>query len=157
MDVAEHSMIDGDIECDGCRYNLRGLSRLANCPECGSPIAKSMAVHKRTSSSRFRRISPNRLRVLLIAHVAVGLVYLVLFVVPQAIHNEPWAAAYNVRLPTLASRLLIVAGLPMAAVLGISTLVLAIVNRDRMSAQQFRRFMIVCLAASVPQVILFVN
>ena len=157
MDVPEHSMIDGDIECNGCRYNLRGLSRLGNCPECGSPIAKSIAVHKKTFSSRFRRVRPNRLRMLLIAHVAVGLVYLGLFVVPHAIQNEPWAAAYNVRLLTKVSQLLIFPGLPMAAVLGITTLILAIANRDRMSAQQFRRFMILCLAASVPQVISFVN
>lgn len=157
MDIPEDSMFDGDFECDSCRYNLCGLSRSGNCPECGSPIAKSIAVHKKTSSSRFRRMRPNRLRMLLIAHVAVGLVYLVLFVVPQAIQNEPSAAAYNLQLPTSARRLLLIAGLPMAAVLGITTLVLAIANRDRMSAQQFRRFMIVCLAASVPQVIFFVS
>lgn len=45
----------------------------------------------------------------------------------------------------------------MAAVLGITTLILANTNRDRMSAQQFRRFMLVCLVASVPQVISLVN
>lgn len=157
MDVPKHSTIEGDIECVGCRYNLRGLSRLGNCPECGSPIAKSIAVHKKTITSRFRRVRPNRLRMLLIAHVAVGLVYLVLFVGPHAIHNTPWAAAYNLQLPTSARALLVLAGLPMAVVLGISTLVLAIANRDRMSTRRFRRFMIVCLVASAPQVFLLVT
>lgn len=95
MGEPEDSMIDGDIECDGCRYNLRGLSKLGNCPECGSPLAQSIAVHKKTYSSRFRRIRPNRLRMLLIAHVAVGLVYLVLIIVPHVIQNEPWAVAYQ--------------------------------------------------------------
>ena len=46
MGEPEDLMIDGDFECDDCRYNLRGLSRLGNCPECGSPIAESITVHK---------------------------------------------------------------------------------------------------------------
>lgn len=157
MTVPDQTLFDDDFACDGCRYDLRGLSRSGNCPECGLSIAKSFAVHKKTISSPFRRVRPSRLRVLLIAHIAMGLVYLLQFGMPYVIHQLPWADVFNPRTVTLVRRLFTFLGLPMAAVLGISTLVLAIANRDRMSAQQFRRFMIVCLAASVPQVIFFVS
>jgi hypothetical protein len=30
--------IDQDMACIVCEYNLRGLSRLGRCPECGTPI-----------------------------------------------------------------------------------------------------------------------
>lgn len=33
--------IDGDVPCFKCGYNLKGLPRGGNCPECGAPIAGS--------------------------------------------------------------------------------------------------------------------
>lgn len=35
--------IDRDLKCDGCEYNLRGLSIDSRCPECGRSIAQTIA------------------------------------------------------------------------------------------------------------------
>ena len=32
-----------DVPCVGCRYNLRSLSHDAVCPECATPVGKSVA------------------------------------------------------------------------------------------------------------------
>jgi hypothetical protein len=32
---------DLDVRCLRCEYNLRGLDRAGNCPECGEPIEAS--------------------------------------------------------------------------------------------------------------------
>jgi hypothetical protein len=34
---------DFDLFCLDCRYNLRGLTRDARCPECGKPVAAALA------------------------------------------------------------------------------------------------------------------
>lgn len=34
--------LDRDVACRGCGYNLRGLLRDGACPECGSPVARSL-------------------------------------------------------------------------------------------------------------------
>jgi len=34
-------MIDGDLPCIQCGYNLRSLSRAGNCPECGFPVEET--------------------------------------------------------------------------------------------------------------------
>ena len=42
--TADHvPAIDTDFACAACGYNLRGLSRESACPECGTPIARSLA------------------------------------------------------------------------------------------------------------------
>jgi hypothetical protein len=34
--------VDGDVLCIQCGYNLRGLTSDRNCPECGTPVARSL-------------------------------------------------------------------------------------------------------------------
>lgn len=47
-DVVQH-----DVPCTTCAYNLRTLSRGAKCPECGEPVMDS-------SPGRSHRVPPNR-------------------------------------------------------------------------------------------------
>jgi hypothetical protein len=35
------TVIDADLSCAICNYNLKGLSPDANCPECGQPVART--------------------------------------------------------------------------------------------------------------------
>ncbi len=39
-------MIDHDLPCVGCGYNLRGLSVDARCPECAAAIGPSRDAHR---------------------------------------------------------------------------------------------------------------
>src|SRR4051812_40156282 len=39
--VAMSSVIDADLPCSICSYNLKGLAPDANCPECGQAIART--------------------------------------------------------------------------------------------------------------------
>src|SRR5689334_8484982 len=46
-DTAQHpQMIDYDLPCNGCGYNLRGLAIEGNCPECACRIAFSASDNK---------------------------------------------------------------------------------------------------------------
>lgn len=40
-DAPPASMVQSDLACVHCSYNLRGLSRAGNCPECGKPVYES--------------------------------------------------------------------------------------------------------------------
>lgn len=40
-------VLDRNLPCDGCRYNLRGLEPSGRCPECGLDIASSLAADAR--------------------------------------------------------------------------------------------------------------
>jgi len=35
-------MVEGEVGCVSCGYNLRGLRTSAVCPECGTPVSRSM-------------------------------------------------------------------------------------------------------------------
>ena len=41
--IASANVIDRDLTCDGCEYNLRGLPGNGRCPECALPIERSIA------------------------------------------------------------------------------------------------------------------
>lgn len=38
----ETQTIDKDLSCSRCGYNLKGLDRSGNCPECGQPIEETL-------------------------------------------------------------------------------------------------------------------
>ncbi len=60
----------GALQCDRCRYLLKGLPRGGNCPECGTPIRLSIAAHVR----RLRQQPPKHTAILLYVAVAYSLV-----------------------------------------------------------------------------------
>jgi len=41
---ADSEVISADLHCVRCGYNLRGLSRSGRCPECNTPIPRSLRV-----------------------------------------------------------------------------------------------------------------
>src|SRR4051812_1798992 len=43
MSIAPPTLLTSDLPCFQCRYNLRALPADGNCPECGTPIAQSLA------------------------------------------------------------------------------------------------------------------
>jgi len=45
--------IKEDLSCVKCGYNLRGLPRRHRCPECGTPVQRSIGGHLLTSASSF--------------------------------------------------------------------------------------------------------
>lgn len=48
-------VLTGDLPCAKCRYNLRGLSILAVCPECGTPVRGTILA---TVDPHARELSP---------------------------------------------------------------------------------------------------
>jgi hypothetical protein len=40
--VDPNAPLDVDLECVGCKYNLRGLLVRSRCPECGAPVIRSV-------------------------------------------------------------------------------------------------------------------
>lgn len=88
------SLIDSDLECIGCGYNLRTLTRDANCPECAAPVADSVDafppafLFRRWSSIRWIRLGL-LLWVLSILAWAGGLIYCTMRV---AWATELWTA-----------------------------------------------------------------
>src|ERR1700689_2706978 len=44
--------IDRDVPCVKCGYNLRTLSTIGHCPECGAGIGQSLAIPNITSYGR---------------------------------------------------------------------------------------------------------
>jgi hypothetical protein len=52
-------IVDSDLHCAGCGYNLRTLTFSGRCPECGEPVAMSL----RSTAFRFRNpATPKRVR-----------------------------------------------------------------------------------------------
>jgi hypothetical protein len=45
----------GDLACVGCGYNLRGLTRRGRCPECGTPIRRSIPSRNAKAAGVARR------------------------------------------------------------------------------------------------------
>lgn len=41
LSTYRNAQIEGDVACVRCGYNLKGLPRGGNCPECGAPVASS--------------------------------------------------------------------------------------------------------------------
>jgi hypothetical protein len=44
-------VLNHDLPCAQCAYNLRGLQRNQHCPECGYPIADSIGTYIRLSAA----------------------------------------------------------------------------------------------------------
>jgi len=43
LSLSDDGRIDADLLCVGCGYNLRGLLPQDSCPECATPLSRSMA------------------------------------------------------------------------------------------------------------------
>ncbi|OWY70566.1 hypothetical protein B7486_13170 [cyanobacterium TDX16] len=109
-------LIDADLECVGCGYNLRTLARDANCPECAAPVGDSVDafppafLFRRWSSIRWIRLGL-LLWVLSILAWAGGFIYCTMRV---AWATELWIAArwsYNAAIQGNVSWLIELAGL----------------------------------------------
>ncbi len=59
--------LTGDLPCASCGYNLRGLSIMHECPECGVPVRATLLARVDPKATELRRITRPRL-------VAAGLV-----------------------------------------------------------------------------------
>ncbi|MGQ0628970.1 MAG: hypothetical protein ACT4PL_12830 [Phycisphaerales bacterium] len=57
--VAARSAIDYDKACGNCNYNLRGLTRAAVCPECGTPIDCGVTPGESASAAGKRSSRPS--------------------------------------------------------------------------------------------------
>lgn len=87
--------VQDDLVCSQCKYSLRTLSADADCPECGWPVAQSIAFHQ--STRRWK------LRLLVIALVTASMATLVLvcvtqfYVRPEGISRArpDWTLYYN--------------------------------------------------------------
>lgn len=55
------SALSGDLPCLRCRYNLRGLSVLGVCPECGTPVRATLLSVVDPHASELRPIARVRL------------------------------------------------------------------------------------------------
>ena len=53
----EHTLIAAELRCGRCGYNLRGLSPLGACPECGHDIWSSVVRTVDPAASRLPRLS----------------------------------------------------------------------------------------------------
>ena len=59
--------LTGDLPCVSCRYNLRGLSVRATCPECGAPVGVTILARVDPMAAELKPIATPRV-------AAVGLV-----------------------------------------------------------------------------------
>ncbi|MGH7132185.1 MAG: hypothetical protein ACREJO_09605 [Phycisphaerales bacterium] len=62
-----HSVLDSDFPCLRCGYNLRGLHHHGHCPECGTPIERSL------SGDLLRFCAPEYLRKLARGTLIIGI------------------------------------------------------------------------------------
>jgi hypothetical protein len=52
-DASNPVLIDFDLPCTTCGYNLRALQVIGSCPECSQPVMRSIDLHMRRRISRF--------------------------------------------------------------------------------------------------------
>jgi predicted RNA-binding Zn-ribbon protein involved in translation (DUF1610 family) len=49
--MPDHNTLNSDLACVICGYRLRGLATNACCPECGTPIERSLRGDELSSAS----------------------------------------------------------------------------------------------------------
>jgi hypothetical protein len=94
-DAAGTSQIAHDLACGGCGYNLRGLSREGQCPECGRPVGESVReAINRILPEWGRHAGTARLQAMNgVALFSLGAVLFAIRAVPQDPQRPWWSAA----------------------------------------------------------------
>ncbi|MBU0716828.1 MAG: hypothetical protein KJ749_01135 [Planctomycetes bacterium] len=155
VSMAENNRsILGNLICDGCGYNLRGLSSSGNCPECGIPIAKTIAYRP----NPLRRLSKRCLRFLYRTNVLIGAWYALGFVIPDLIYNGPWPILFRFKLLSVAvilALLLALLELPLAILYSAVVVALIWANRDRYPRRRATWMLAISATAFVPTVYVF--
>jgi hypothetical protein len=104
-------VINHDLHCINCQYNLRGLDAMGKCPECAAPITSSISTRSRVSPAQWRVI--HRSLVMVIA-ANLGLVLILIVAV-----TEPWTFDFSLILPDLLIAL-VIAGMVVLRTVGYS-------------------------------------
>lgn len=88
--AAEQAVIEHDLACRGCGYNLRGLSPRSRCPECDQPISHALQGDwLRYSDPRWVTTIANGYR-LLAGAVAIGLLAIIFAAASAHSLAIPW-------------------------------------------------------------------
>src|SRR3954471_13836356 len=75
MEETHAAIIQSDMECSGCRYDLRGMPADGRCPECGQAIAITLlATLEKTGAVTLRPALTRKVR----AALRDGLILLLL-------------------------------------------------------------------------------
>jgi len=103
--MQENGIVEEDMPCASCGYNLRTLASDGRCPECGETVARSLGAGRMLSIEEFRRLSRCAavmapLTVVLIIHLALQSVFVevVYRSMPELITAilEVYPAAYGI-------------------------------------------------------------
>src|SRR5688500_18541478 len=99
-------MVDHDLPCARCGYNLRTLDAGANCPECAAPVAHSLSLSGLALPDRRRLrlmivsalvgylITPVNVAQVLLGYrvIAPRIEWLAVLLTSEAAYNAAWGA-----------------------------------------------------------------
>lgn len=91
-------MIEGDLTCVHCRYNLRGLTSSGRCPECGESIAVTLAQIQERDEIESPKHRIIRGAVTLRASIYLLIAAIVVGQLPSMLNLLPWQAV-SINLP----------------------------------------------------------
>jgi len=118
-----HDLATTDLPCLNCGYNLRGLTEDGRCPECGTPVERSLhgnlLIYSAADYLRTMHLGLVVIIASVIASVAVSIVFIaltILFGAFAASQNAPASAATAVTMTEVAATLF-------ASAIGLVTLV----------------------------------
>ncbi|MBL8760341.1 MAG: hypothetical protein JNL50_03480 [Phycisphaerae bacterium] len=84
-------VLQGDVSCIKCSYNLRGLPPNRNCPECGEPIASSLkGFTLQAASAEYRATLKSGLSLVLNGILFLIMAMIAMAVVRKALPGMAW-------------------------------------------------------------------